>query len=323
MNSKTLAPLNTTFANEVIAGLSAGSKYLSSKWFYDEIGDDLFNKITALDEYYLTRTEKEIISKYAQAIANYALEAGKPIEIIELGGGDGSKAIQLLAGFQGHLEKVSYKPLDISKNALDFLQSNVHDAYPTLVIEPLEADFFSANWLQPATEPVTRLLLFLGSTVGNFEEGVWQGLIAHLTKDLQAGDFFLAGFDMLKEPSVIEAAYNDGQGVTKAFNLNLLNRINRELGANFNVESFYHHSFFNAGKQRAESYLISSQAQTVHFEALNFEVYFYPWEAIHTEISRKFALHEIEVLAKANNCAILNQFSDAKNWFIDSLWVKK
>jgi uncharacterized SAM-dependent methyltransferase len=225
--------------------------------------------------------------------------------------------------FQGHLDKVSYRPLDISKNALDFLQANVQTAYPTLAIEPLEADFFSANWLQPATEPVTRLLLFLGSTVGNFEEGVWQGLVAHLTKDLQAGDFFLAGYDMLKEPSVIEAAYNDGQGVTKAFNLNLLNRINRELGANFNVKSFYHHSFFNAGKQRAESYLISSQAQSVRFPALDFEVSFYPWEAIHTEISRKFALHEIEALAKANNCAILNQFSDAKNWFIDSLWVKK
>ena len=314
--------MNIQFGKEVKEGLEAPKKYLSSKWFYNIQGDALYNKITTLHEYYLTRCEREIIINNRNSIAQQLLATGTNIEIIELGGGDGSKAIQLLHSFESELHKVSYKPVDISANALKQLSEKVAGVFPNLSISPIEADFFASNWLAPKPENTTRLILFLGSTVGNFNEGVWQDLLGNITAQMLSSDYLLIGFDMLKDPQVIEAAYADSQGVTKAFNLNLLQRINDELGANFDLNCFEHHSFYNPYLQRAESYLLSERSQIVTIKELGISVSFYAWEAIHTEISRKFAPHEIANAAEANNCTIANTFTDSQGWFTDSLWRK-
>lgn len=314
--------MNIQFGKEVKEGLEAPKKYLSSKWFYNVQGDALYNKITTLHEYYLTRCEREIIVNYRISIAKEVLTAGTNIEIIELGGGDGSKAIQLLHSFESELHRVSYQPVDISGNALAHLSEKVASVYPGLSIKPIEADFFATNWLTPKPENTTRLILFFGSTIGNFNEGTWQGLLTNITGQMQTSDYLLIGFDALKDPQVIEAAYADSQGVTKAFNLNLLQRINDELGADFNLNCFEHHSFYNPYLQRAESYLLSEKEQTVTIKELGITVPFYAWEAIHTEISRKFAPHEIVNTATTNNCTIANTYTDSQGWFIDSLWRK-
>lgn len=315
--------MNIQFGKEVKEGLEAPKKYLSSKWFYNVQGDALYNKITTLHEYYLTRCEREIIVNNRNNIAQQLLETGNNIEIIELGGGDGSKAIQLLNSFESELHRVSYKPVDISANALKQLSEKVAGVFPNLLINPIEADFFSDNWLAPKAENTTRLILFLGSTVGNFNEGTWQGLLTNITGQMQTSDYLLVGFDALKDPQVIQAAYADSQGVTKAFNLNLLQRINDELGGDFNLNCFEHHSFYNPYLQRAESYLLSEKEQTVTIKELGISVSFYAWEAIHTEISRKFAPHEIVNAAMVNNCTIANTYTDSQGWFIDSLWRKQ
>ncbi|MFY8034801.1 MAG: L-histidine N(alpha)-methyltransferase, partial [Flexibacteraceae bacterium] len=209
----------TQFGKEVLEGLSAPKKYLSSKWFYNQEGDALYNKITTLHEYYLTRCEREILQAYSPAIAKEILSNNKPIEIIELGGGDGSKAIQLLHSFKNDIDKVIYKPVDISSSALEHLSKKVSEVFPALEILPLEADFFAQNWIEPNLNESTRLFLFLGSTIGNFNEGVWQDLLSNIIAQMQPTDYLLIGFDLVKDPMIIEAAYADSQGVTKAFNL--------------------------------------------------------------------------------------------------------
>ncbi len=314
--------MNIQFGKEVKEGLEAPKKYLSSKWFYNVQGDALYNKITTLHEYYLTRCEREIIANNRNSISQQLLETGNNIEIIELGGGDGSKAIQLLHSFESELHRISYQPVDISGNALTYLSEKVASVYSGLTIKPIEADFFATNWLAPKPENTTRLILFFGSTIGNFNEGIWQDLLTNITDQMLPSDYLLIGFDMLKDPQVIEAAYADSQGVTKAFNLNLLQRINDELGADFDLNCFEHHSFYNPYLQRAESYLLSEKDQTVTINELGITVPFYAWEAIHTEISRKFAPYEIVNAAMANNCTIVNTYTDSQGWFTDSLWRK-
>lgn len=162
--------------------------------------------------------------------------------------------------------------------------------------------------------------MFLGSTICNFNEGVWQDLLVNITSQMQPTDYLLIGFDLVKDPMVIEAAYADSQGVTKAFNLNLLKRINQELGGNFNLSRFEHHSFYNPQLQRAESYLLSIENQQATISGANFSVDFHAWEAIHTEISRKFTLLEIQLSANLNNCTIIQSSTDSQSWFMDSLW---
>jgi dimethylhistidine N-methyltransferase len=314
--------VNIQFGKEVREGLEAPKKYLSSKWFYNQEGDALYNKITTLHEYYLTRCEREILQTYSSQIAQEILSNNKPIEIIELGGGDGSKAIQLLQSFKGEIDKVIYKPVDISGSALRHLSKKVSEVFPQLKIVPLEADFFAQNWIEANSNDTTRLFLFLGSTIGNFNEGVWQDLLANITAQMQPSDYLLIGFDLVKDPMVIEAAYADSQGVTKAFNLNLLKRINQELGGDFDLEDFEHHSFYNPQLQRAESYLLSNQEQVVEIKQLDLKVPFYAWEAIHTEISRKFTPFEVKQSAVLNNCSVIKSFSDSQGWFMDSLWIK-
>ncbi len=257
---------------------------------------------------------------YSSQIAQEILSNNKPIEIIELGGGDGSKAIQLLHSFKNDIDKVIYKPVDISSSALEHLSKKVSEVFPALEIIPLEADFFAQNWLEPNLNGSTRLFLFFGSTIGNFNEGVWQDLLANITAQMQPTDYLLIGFDLVKDPMVIEAAYANSQGVTKAFNLNLLKRINQELGGNFDLSRFEHHSFYNPQLQRAESYLLSIENQQATISGANFSVDFHAWEAIHTEISRKFTPQEIEESAQKNQCTIIQSYSDSQGWFMDSLW---
>lgn len=257
---------------------------------------------------------------YNSQIAQEILSNNKPVEIIELGGGDGSKAIQLLQSFKGEIDKVIYKSVDISGSALRHLSKKISEVFPALEIIPLEADFFAQNWIEANSSDTTRLFLFLGSTICNFNEGVWQDLLVNITSQMQPTDYLLIGFDLVKDPMVIEAAFADSQGVTKAFNLNLLKRINQELGGNFNLSRFEHHSFYNPQLQRAESYLLSIENQQATISGANFSVDFHAWEAIHTEISRKFTLLEIQLSANLNNCTIIQSSTDSQSWFMDSLW---
>lgn len=310
----------TAFARDVHKGLSSTPKYLLSKYFYDAEGDRLFQKIMDLPEYYLTRCEDEILRNNAEALAAYL--GDQPFDLIELGAGDGLKTRNLLEQFLGQKLDFRYLPVDISSNILAQLQWDLQAQWPNLPVFPLEGDYFTALQNRPVTEVLRpKLVLFLGSTIGNmtFEES--SVFLQQLRSQLSSGDLLLLGFDLKKDPAVILPAYNDAAGVTRDFNYNHLLRINRELGGNFKPETFLHWPLYNPVSGHTKSYLLSTIAQEVYIEGLDLKVNFAAWEPIDMELSKKFDVDEIEALAKAAGLKTLSCFQDQKQYFTDVLFT--
>jgi dimethylhistidine N-methyltransferase len=310
----------SAFAQDVQKGLCSQPKSLQSKYFYDAEGDRLFQKIMDLPEYYLTRCEEEILQTHAVDLA--AMLKNQHFDLVELGAGDGLKTRVLLAHFQEEQLQYRYFPVDISRNILDHLEETLQQQWPDLSVFPLEGEYFSALKKMPNSEAkVRKVVLFLGSTIGNMTLADAESFLQQLRAQLAPGDLILVGFDLKKNPDLILAAYNDSAKVTRDFNINLLHRINRELGGNFQPENFQHWPLYQPITGHTKSYLISKIDQEVYIEALHLTVKFAAWEAIDMELSKKYDFTEIEHLATLAGLKVLTYFKDRKEYFTDALFV--
>lgn len=312
------------FALEILEGLSKKPKRLNSSLFYDQKGSGLFQDITELDEYYLTGCEFDILQNKKKSLAE--LFKNQPFNLVELGSGDGRKTSVLLDEFLSQKLDFKYIPIDISSDAMDFLFSRLREDLGgnELIVEGLVGDYFDGiNALVQQTKQ-RNLVLFLGSSIGNFNHAEAERFLRHIWYSLNHGDYFLIGFDLKKDINILHAAYNDSKGVTREFNLNLLTRLNETLDADFDRSSFSHYGIYDVLLGAMESYLISTKKQTVKIGALEKEFHFKPWEGMHTEYSYKYTQKEIETLAKDTGYEVVDHLFDSKRYFIDSIWrVKK
>lgn len=305
------------FKIDIDNGLSSTPKTLPSKYFYDEIGDDLFVQIMQMPEYYLTRAEFEIFErKTAEIVAQLGLKKPSYFELIELGAGDGTKTKQLLTYLLSNEYTFDYLPVDISQNALDGLKSSLKSELPTLSVKPKQGDYFEVlQSLKTSDQP--KVVLFLGSNIGNMLDDLAANFLQQLSAVLQNGDRLFLGVDLIKSREIVLPAYNDTQGITRAFNLNLLTRMNRELGADFVVENFDHLPEYTEEEGVARSFLRSKVTQSVRIEALNKTFQFSEGEKIHTEISRKYNDEVLTRILMSTDFSICGKLTDSNNYFAD------
>ena len=314
------ATKHDTFAEDVLNGLSATPKSLSSKYFYDDEGSRLFQKIMELPEYYLTRAEFEIFSTRTQEIYEAFTESSGAFDLIELGAGDGRKTAVLIDYFLKQKAEFTYSPIDISQEAVDSLTEKFHAPFPDLKINAKTGDYFRILETLKTESARPKILLFLGSNIGNFSREQAIGFFRNLREAMNERDLLFVGFDLQKDPRVILAAYDDAAGVTAEFNLNLLRRINREMGANFDLTKFSHYAIYRPTECAARSFLISREEQSVTIETLDRSFHFKQWEPIFMEISQKYDTEMIEDFAKKSGFQVKRNFFDEKRYFVDSLW---
>ncbi|RYD76086.1 MAG: L-histidine N(alpha)-methyltransferase [Sphingobacteriales bacterium] len=309
---------NTQFLTETLEGLSTEPKRMYSKYFYDEAGDLIFQQIMDMDEYYLTNAEMEIMKRQSAEIVNTIAADGSGFDLIELGAGDATKSIHLLKTLIDKNMDFKYFPIDISAHVISELEDKLPAIFPTLNLQGLNGDYF--DMLQKATEISTRkkVVLFMGANIGNMSVDEAREFCINLKALLSPNDILIIGFDLKKNPKKILAAYNDKGGITRSFNLNLLSRINRELGGDFNINGFEHYASYNPETGECKSYLISLEKQTVKIgnSAFNFE----KDEYILMEISQKYAQQEIEELAGLSGFKVAAYFSDEQGYFVDAIW---
>ncbi len=303
-----LAPSTEEFLSDVIRGLSAPSKYLPCKYFYDEAGSRLFDRICELPEYYPTRTELEILRRYA---GEMAAMLGPRCLVIEYGSGSSIKTRVLL----DHLtEPAAYIPVEIAREQLEQSARVLARDYPRLEVRPLCADFTRPLVLPETGRPAARrVVYFPGSTIGNFTPDEARQLLERTAKLCGPGGAMLLGADLKKDPRVVENAYNDRDGVTAAFNLNLLTRMNRELATRFKPENFWHHALYNPREGRIEMHLVSRLEQRVPVDGR--EVLLVEGESICTEYSYKYSLRDLGELAQAAGFAIERTWTDDRKYF--------
>jgi len=313
-------PELTTFAKDVLRGLSGTPKTLSSKYFYDDEGSRLFQGIMKLPEYYLTGCEHEIFSTQTTAIFDAFVNGDRKFDLIELGAGDGTKTAVLIEHFLRKGADISYSPIDISQEALDFLAAKFSAEFPSLNIQPRNGDYLRILGSLRNGNGRRKVLLFLGSNIGNFNREQAREFFQDLRGVMSENDLLFIGFDLQKDPRVIVRAYDDDKGVTAAFNLNLLKRINRELDADFDLEKFSHYAVYRPVECAARSFLISRERQIVHIAALDRTFHFEQWEAIFMEISQKYNLRMIDEMARESGFEVKQNFFDSRNYYCDSLW---
>jgi L-histidine N-alpha-methyltransferase len=309
-----------TLADAVSQGLSKEFKTLPSWLFYDALGDKLFQEITKVPEYYLTHCEHEIIDRYKGDLLRYFSLSREPFQIIELGAGDGRKTEILLRHFTRQAAAFSYCPIDISYNVLGQLVSRLKHSLPDLTIQPLQGDY--VDTLQLIQSDEKKILLFLGANIGNFTPEEAEDFLGNIVDSLKERDLAVIGFDLKKDPRIIAKAYDDSKGITREFNLNMLRRLNNELGAQFVIHEFEHYPCYDPLKGAAKSFLISLKNQNVYIEALERTFRFNQWEAVQTEISQKYDLLAIEKILSKTGLEIVDIFFDARQCFCDVL-VKK
>jgi L-histidine Nalpha-methyltransferase len=315
--------MDEQFAADVLKGLSSTPKYLLSKYFYNEKGDKLFQKIMNLDEYYLTRAEYDIFEKHKPELLEHFSKNGKRFDLIEFGAGDGYKTKVLIEYFLAQKAQFTYIPIDISENALNELSTTFIRNFPLLQINPLNDDYFHALEELNAVDFDRKVILFLGSNIGNFNEEQAIPFLSNFAADMTSDDSLLIGFDLMKDPEIILRAYNDPQGVTREFNLNLLSRINEELDGEFDLDAFKHYPTYNPQTGETDSYLVSIKNQEVWIGALEKVFHFDEWEPVHMEVSRKYSLRDIDRLATKSGFRVEKNFFDNNGYFTDSLWVLK
>lgn len=312
--------MNNTFEKDILTGLKSPSKYLSSKYFYDDNGSRIFQEIMEMPEYYLTNAEFEILSLQSKQIVE-ALQFSMPFNIVELGAGDGFKTFKLLEYLVQEGIDFNYVPIDISQEAIDLLIQRLKTRLPEITIKPQVGDYFEIL-KQNKQSDYPSLLLFLGGNIGNYNEEKATELLGLFYENMKNGDKLLIGFDIKKNPIIIHNAYFDPHGITKRFNLNLLLRINRELEADFKVDDFDFYCHYNPLNGEVRSYLVSLRNQIVYLKALDTEIHFEQHELIWTELSKKYALDDITSLANSIEFNVVQHFLDCKHYFTDSLWLK-
>ena len=302
---------NNLDGQDIIFGLTESPKSIPPRYFYDRRGSELFEQICELPEYYPTRTERQILQQYAPEIS----QVTGACELVELGSGSSTKTRLLLDAYQALGDKLRYVPIDVSGEMLTQSAKQLQQEYPEIYIQGLVGTYAQAlAQLKPTASP-SRMIFFLGSSLGNFTPQQSDRFFSQINAALNVGDYFLLGVDLQKPKHLLEAAYNDAQGVTAQFNLNMLQHLNQRFGGNFNTQLFEHWAFYNEQLNQIEMHLRCLQSQTVALEALKLEVAFSAGETIRTEISRKFNLALIQQELQAQDLNTLAVWSDPKQWF--------
>ena len=304
---------------DVINGLNNNLKSIPARYFYDRKGSQLFEQICELPEYYPTRTEANILKQYAVEI----VERTNAIELVELGSGSSTKTRFLLDIYRDLDSPLYYTPVDVSGSMLQATANNLLTEYPQLKIQGKVATYDRALEQLSTYSLGTRTIIFLGSSIGNFNAEECDLFIQRATNALNPGDYFLLGIDLYaqryplgqKPVEVIEAAYNDNQGITAAFNLNMLQHLNDRFRGNFNLELFQHQAIYNTEANQIEMYLISQESQSVTLESLNLTIELKKKERILTEISRKFDLQWMEEYLSKNQLHLIQTYTDERKWF--------
>ena len=308
----------TSFLKDVLNGLRRHPKKLHSKYFYDQEGDKLFQKIMGSEEYYVTRCEAEIFQKYAGEIATALKDRFESFDLVELGAGDASKTIHLLKQLKDLDCDFQYIPIDISRSMIQYLEQGLPEKLPGLVVKGLNGDYLEMLDIAAKISDRNKIVMFLGSNIGNMNADEAIEFLKKVRRTLNKGDRMLIGFDLKKDPSTILSAYNDSSGYTRDFNLNLLKRINRELGADFEVHQFDHFPTYDPISGSCRSFLVSKQQQNVHFANEVFS--FKEGEVIYMELSQKYDLPQISALGESCGFRTADVFMDSRNWFVDTIW---
>jgi L-histidine Nalpha-methyltransferase len=308
------------FAADVRRGLTAGRKFLPPRWFYDDLGSALFDTICFLPEYYVMRAEAEVLTSHVEEIAR---ELGPHARLIELGSGAARKTRILLDAITARQRELEYVPVDVDAAMLERASRDLLSDYAGLRITAICSDFARPSIALSRLSRVRGrvVTLFLGSTIGNLEPDEATVMLTDLRQAIRPGDALLLGADLKKDPAVLEPAYNDALGVTASFNLNILQRINRELGGQFELASFEHRAFYDQAPGRIEMHLVSRSAQRVRIEGLDLAIGFAAGESIHTESSYKHDERTIAALAASSGFAVQQVWTDARKWFADALLV--
>lgn len=319
--------LSDAVAAAVREGLAASPKWLPPWLFYDAAGSHLFEQITLLPEYYPTRTERTIFNAHAEAIIDAALAAyarvhgersGGKLRFLELGAGSASKTGILLAAATRRQGATSYLPVDVSETAMDEARRGIAHSVSGVEVHPQIANYVTDALAVPPHEGPT-LALYIGSSIGNFAPDQAVAILQNLRAQMRPGDSLLLGTDLAKDTGTLLAAYNDSLGVTAAFNLNLLRRVNRELRAGFDLGAFQHEAVWNADASRIEMHLRSTKTQTVPIRALGISVHFGAEETIHTENSYKFTPTSIAALLHVSGFRVSKTWNDNRSWFAVTL----
>ncbi len=315
--------IHTDFAVDVLAGLSAKQKFLSSKYFYDDRGSRIFQDIMQMPEYYLTDCELEIFeTKKHEILVDFARQQAH-FELVELGAGDGLKTKILLSHFLSKNIDFKYSPIDISEDAVNNLVTDLRNEIPGLKVDGLIGDYFDLIGDIKVNGYSKKIILFLGSNIGNFDEPTAMDFLKHLKAVMNPQDQVFIGFDLKKDPDIILKAYNDPHGYTSVFNLNLLQRINNELVADFNLDNFNHNEVYDPQSGTAKSFLISLKKQNVEIRDLNLSISFEEGESIFMEMSQKYDLDMIANLAFESGFEIVRNYFDKRQYFVNSLWKLK
>lgn len=314
---RTLA--ESSFAEDVKKGLTAERKFLYPKYFYDDRGSELFDQITQTKDYYPTRTEESILIDHASDIIEFSKH--KPV-MVELGSGTSTKTRHILTAKQKTGQPLNYIPLDVS----DILISSSEDLlkeYSNLTINGIISEYITGYSIVKDIDDRDNLTIFLGSSIGNFEREYVKEFLKKISNRMKDTDALLIGFDLIKDEDVLIKAYNDSDGVTAEFNLNILERINNELGGSFDLNSFEHSAIFNRDKSRIEMHLVSTKDQDIEITDLDIVVSFKKGETIHTENSYKFNDDIIMDFADAAGLDWITTWNDPKKYFAMSLFNKK
>jgi len=318
MNKSALQGVETrieeSVASVVREGLSARQKRLPPWLFYDETGSRLFEQITELPEYYPTRTERGILAAHSAEIVALAA-GGRRLRMAELGAGSADKTRLLLASAIRRQGTVLYEPVDVSGTALEAARERIEREIPGVTVAPRVEDYTHGLELAPEKADERRPVLYIGSSIGNFYPEEAADLLDGVRAGLKPGDGMLLGVDLVKDAATLVAAYDDAAGVTAAFNLNLLARLNRELGADFRLEAFAHRAVWNGAESRIEIYLVSREKQRVRLDGLDLELEFAAGETIHTENSHKYLAGAPEAMLARAGFAAVKSWTDERGWF--------
>ncbi|MEP7253022.1 MAG: L-histidine N(alpha)-methyltransferase [Ginsengibacter sp.] len=306
------------FLDDVLKGLQSTPKYLQSKYFYDKKGDELFQSIMNCDEYYLTDCELEIFSGQTSELADIIIEQHDSFDVVELGAGDAMKSVYLLRELVNKRAISTYFPVDISDNIINMLKKKLPVQVPHLNIHGLNGEYLDMLSSAKNISDKIKLVLFLGSNIGNIAMKYVGDFCKELRSQLSPGDMVLIGIDLKKNPKQILGAYNDSAGYTKEFNLNLLRRINKELGADFKIDAFDHYATYDPSDGACKSYLVSLRAQKVNIADQT--ILFGKDETVFMEISQKYTVEQTDELAVHAGFIPVAHFFDKRKWFVDVIW---
>lgn len=314
---------NQEVLNAVETGLSSTPKRLPSWLFYDEVGDKIFQAIMRSPEYYLTACELDILQHQKEKIWQHIANDKEPFKLVELGAGDGTKTEVLLKYFLSKHVPFTYVPVDVSLAVLEQLKQRLNKSMPDLDILLENKLYKEALDDLKSNHEERKLIMFLGANIGNFNVDDAVKFINRLTGSMNEADLLLIGFDLKKDPRLIQAAYDDSEGITREFNLNLLGRINREFGGQFKTESFSHYPYYDPETGVTKSFLVSKSEQDVFIEAFDREIHFDKNEIIHTEVSQKYDMKMIQKLARQTGLEIVDVLYDKKEYFADVMFRLK